>query len=66
MLVGGATTAWEVASMLTWSRPWSALGTIMRSAAVGEALAHLYTLADLGRAVQLVTEPPQRWLHRLA
>ncbi|MDQ7908563.1 MBL fold metallo-hydrolase [Phytohabitans sp. ZYX-F-186] len=46
----GAST-WAVAATLSWSRPWSALGPVLRQFAVGETYAHLLHLAALGRVV---------------
>lgn len=54
------TTAWELATALTWSRPFEGLGAFMRRAAVGETLAHLAYL----RIAQEVTadgETPLHW-----
>ena len=48
----GATT-WEVATRLTWSRPWSALQGYIKQSAVGETLAHLVRLERLGRIARL-------------
>ena len=45
---GGATTGWEVATMLHWSRPWGTIDGFMRRAAVLETLAHLRALEVRG------------------
>lgn len=47
----GATT-YELATLLTWSRPWDQIGQLRR-AAVGETLAHLAVLMRRGRVVRL-------------
>ena len=44
ILAGGGPaglTAWQVATGVTWSRPWSDLVSFQRQAAVGEVLSHL-------------------------
>lgn len=43
----GRPTAWEVATRLTWSRPWSEIG-FMRISAISETLAHLEYLVEQG------------------
>ena len=45
-------TTYELATRLTWSRPWDQIGQ-MRRAAVGETLAHLAVLQRRGRVVRL-------------
>jgi glyoxylase-like metal-dependent hydrolase (beta-lactamase superfamily II) len=45
-------TTYELATLLTWSRPWEQIGE-MRRAAIGETLAHLAVLARRGRVVRL-------------
>jgi glyoxylase-like metal-dependent hydrolase (beta-lactamase superfamily II) len=52
-------STYAIASLLTWSRPWSQLGT-MRRAAIGEALAHLVLLRRHGRVQNLGTDV-DRW-----
>ena len=47
----GATT-YELATLLTWSRPWDQIGELRR-AAIGETLAHLAVLVRRGRLVRL-------------
>jgi glyoxylase-like metal-dependent hydrolase (beta-lactamase superfamily II) len=53
----GATTAWEVTSAMTWSRPWDQIEGFMRRAALGEALAHLRALEVRGLVSQADGEP---------
>jgi len=48
VVAAGATTSWEVASGMKWSRPWAVTEVMMRNAAIGEALAHLHTLVHRG------------------
>jgi glyoxylase-like metal-dependent hydrolase (beta-lactamase superfamily II) len=43
----GRPTAWDVATQLTWSRPWSEIG-FMRITAVSETVAHLEYLVEQG------------------
>jgi glyoxylase-like metal-dependent hydrolase (beta-lactamase superfamily II) len=47
---------WELAGELTWSRPWSQYGGVMRLSAVGETTSHLVHLVRLGKVK--VTEGP--------
>jgi glyoxylase-like metal-dependent hydrolase (beta-lactamase superfamily II) len=56
----GATSAWDIASRMGWSRPWNRIEGFMRRAAVGEALAHLRALEMRG-IVREVPEEPSRW-----
>ncbi|WP_336215798.1 MBL fold metallo-hydrolase [Nonomuraea sp. LPB2021202275-12-8] len=42
-------TCWEVATKLTWSRPWESIPPFMRRAANNETLAHLVWLESRGR-----------------
>jgi glyoxylase-like metal-dependent hydrolase (beta-lactamase superfamily II) len=53
----GVSTAWELASRMTWSRPWEQIQGFMRRAAVGETLAHLRYLESLGVVREEVGEP---------
>ena len=55
----GTTTAWGVASHMTWNRPWDQIQGFMRRAAVGEALAHLLYLQRMGVVAEDVGEPSQ-------
>jgi glyoxylase-like metal-dependent hydrolase (beta-lactamase superfamily II) len=56
----GATTAWDIASGMGWSRAWNGIEGFMRRAAVGEALAHLRALEQRG-LVREVPGEPSRW-----
>jgi glyoxylase-like metal-dependent hydrolase (beta-lactamase superfamily II) len=53
----GVTTAWGIASRMTWNRPWEQIQGFMRRAAVGETLAHLLYLQRLGVLREEVGEP---------
>ncbi len=58
----GATTAWEIAERMTWSRPWNRIEGFMRRAAVTEIFAHLRTLERRGVLTVTGTEgEPLRW-----
>ena len=48
----GGLTAWQIATGVTWSRPWSELASFQRQAAVGEVLSHLRYLQSEGLAVE--------------
>ncbi|MCU1344833.1 MAG: beta-lactamase domain protein, partial [Acidimicrobiia bacterium] len=50
----GPDTAWEVAARMKWSRSWDSIEGFMRRAAVGEAMAHMLALADLGVLTEVV------------
>ncbi|CAI7980794.1 MBL fold metallo-hydrolase [Parafrankia sp. BMG5.11] len=54
----GATTAWEVARLMTWSRPWDEIGGFMKRSAVSEALAHLRALERRGLVHERPGDPP--------
>jgi glyoxylase-like metal-dependent hydrolase (beta-lactamase superfamily II) len=45
-------TAWQIATGVTWSRPWSELASFQRQAAVGEVLSHLRYLQSEGLAAE--------------
>jgi glyoxylase-like metal-dependent hydrolase (beta-lactamase superfamily II) len=47
---GQGSTAWQVAALVSWSRPWSQLTGFPRQAALGEVIAHLQHLQSQGRA----------------
>ncbi|MGH8918840.1 MAG: MBL fold metallo-hydrolase, partial [Actinomycetes bacterium] len=53
----GVTTSWGIAPRMTWSRPWAQIKGFMRRAAVGETLAHLHALEQLGILREEVAEP---------
>jgi glyoxylase-like metal-dependent hydrolase (beta-lactamase superfamily II) len=60
-LVGdGAPTAWDLATALTWSRPWEQIQPFMRRTAMLETLAHLVMLEAQGR-VTAGAGLPFRW-----
>jgi glyoxylase-like metal-dependent hydrolase (beta-lactamase superfamily II) len=56
----GVTSAWDIASQMTWSRPWNRIEGFMRRAAVGEAMAHLRALESQG-ILREVDGEPARW-----
>jgi glyoxylase-like metal-dependent hydrolase (beta-lactamase superfamily II) len=62
-VAAGASTIWEVATRLGWSRPWAEITGIMRRAALGETAAHLTHLERRGR-LELVGDTPLRWVVR--
>jgi glyoxylase-like metal-dependent hydrolase (beta-lactamase superfamily II) len=56
-------TAWELAEVLSWSRPWSAIDAVGRQLAMGETLAHLVLLERRGE-VRNSGDAPERWYPR--
>ncbi|MBO3746435.1 MBL fold metallo-hydrolase [Streptosporangiaceae bacterium NEAU-GS5] len=58
--VADGLTCWQIATRLTWSRPWETIPPFMRRAANNETLAHLHWLEARGR---LRREPgvPEIW-----
>jgi len=54
---GGAAACWDVATRLTWSRPWETIPPFMRRSANNETLAHLVWLEAKGRVVREPGEP---------
>jgi glyoxylase-like metal-dependent hydrolase (beta-lactamase superfamily II) len=60
IVAGGATTAWEVAALMEWSRPWERISGFMRRMALFEALAHLRALEVRGRLIPTGAKP-RRW-----
>ncbi|GAA5041202.1 glyoxylase-like metal-dependent hydrolase (beta-lactamase superfamily II) [Thermocatellispora tengchongensis] len=50
-------SCWEVATKLTWSRPWESIPTFMRRSANNETLAHLVWLEAKGRVRKVAGEP---------
>ena len=54
-------TAWQVATGVTWSRPWSDLVSFQRQAAVGEVLSHLRHLQARGLAARPTSTASARW-----
>jgi glyoxylase-like metal-dependent hydrolase (beta-lactamase superfamily II) len=59
----GAETVWEIATRLSWSRPWEEIGALMRRAALGETAAHLTHLELRGR-LDRSDGTPLRWRAR--
>ncbi|WP_241564425.1 MBL fold metallo-hydrolase [Nonomuraea polychroma] len=57
---GDGVTCWDVATRLSWSRPWETIPPFMRRAANNETLAHLVWLAAKGRVVR-VPGDPESW-----
>jgi glyoxylase-like metal-dependent hydrolase (beta-lactamase superfamily II) len=55
-------TAWQIATQLTWARPWETLPPFLRRSAAGESLAHLIVGQARG-LVRLETAPDstQHW-----
>lgn len=53
----GATTAWDIAARMHWSRSWDSIQGFMRRAAVGEALSHIRVLEIKGLVKETVGEP---------
>ncbi|MED5803856.1 MBL fold metallo-hydrolase [Gordonia sp. Z-3] len=61
-VAAGASTTWEVATTVSWTRPFAALDSRGQRQAIGETHAHLHHLAERGR---IVHKPgtPQRWIN---
>ncbi|GII92534.1 MBL fold metallo-hydrolase [Sinosporangium siamense] len=57
-------SCWELAGVLTWSRPWEAIRGFMRRAACNETLAHLVWLEARGRVVRVPGEPDLWYVKR--
>jgi glyoxylase-like metal-dependent hydrolase (beta-lactamase superfamily II) len=53
-------TCWDIATRLTWSRPWETIPTFMRRSANNETLAHLVWLEARDR-VRRVPGTPELW-----
>lgn len=60
VMATGATTAWEIAERMTWSRPWDRIQGFMRRMAVTEIFSHLRLLERRGVLRQVGTDP-LRW-----
>jgi glyoxylase-like metal-dependent hydrolase (beta-lactamase superfamily II) len=60
----GPSTAWSIAELLTWSRPWADMPSYARRSANGEALAHLRELEARGH-VQSSDAEIQVWTARV-
>jgi glyoxylase-like metal-dependent hydrolase (beta-lactamase superfamily II) len=56
----GSDTAWDIAPLMHWSRPFETLEGHMLRAAVGEAMSHLTELKERG-VVRSEGEEPIRW-----
>ncbi|MFI6597825.1 MBL fold metallo-hydrolase [Nonomuraea sp. NPDC050536] len=50
-------SCWDIATRLTWSRPWETIPPFMRRSANGETLAHLVWLEAKGRVRRQAGEP---------
>ncbi|MEV0596581.1 MBL fold metallo-hydrolase [Nonomuraea cavernae] len=53
-------SCWDIATRLTWSRPWETIPAFMRRSANNETLAHLVWLEARGQ-VRRVTGEPDLW-----
>lgn len=55
-------TSWQIATQLTWARPWDTIAPFLRRSAAGETLAHLIVGQARG-LVRVDGEPPsaQHW-----
>ena len=53
-------TAWDIASLLTWSRSWDDIAGFMRRAAVGETVSHLRVL-EVDGVVEVAEGEPALW-----
>ncbi|MGH3277152.1 MAG: MBL fold metallo-hydrolase, partial [Streptosporangiaceae bacterium] len=58
---GDGLSAWEVASQVTWSRPWSQISGFPRQAAIGEVVAHLQHLRSAGLATCTDVDGVGQW-----
>jgi len=56
----GVSSAWDIAGLMHWSRPWERIEGFMKRAAVAEAMAHLRALEVRG-VVHEVRGTPSRW-----
>jgi glyoxylase-like metal-dependent hydrolase (beta-lactamase superfamily II) len=56
----GQSTAWAIATQLTWSRGWAGLQGMMRRMALAETVAHLHYLT-VTRDVRRAGGPPLHW-----
>ena len=65
LILGGAgpagLSAWQAATGVTWSRPWSELVSFQRQAAVGEVLSHLRYLQARGLAAEADIDGVGSW-----
>lgn len=60
---GGARTVWEVANVVSWSRPWESLNGLQRRSAIGETHSHLERLARQ-RRIDHGPGRPDLWVPR--
>lgn len=60
IVAGGASTVWEVAERMSWSRGWDGLAGFMRRLALSEVHAHLVVLERRGEVVS-EGRTPIRW-----
>jgi glyoxylase-like metal-dependent hydrolase (beta-lactamase superfamily II) len=58
-------SAWHISRGLTWSRSWADLGPLGRRLAVGETLAHLYSLRERGAVTMAEARGVWEWRARL-
>ena len=58
---GDGRTAYEVAGLSRWSRPWSETPINLRRLALGETVAHLVVLAERGQVVARVVDGVEVW-----
>jgi glyoxylase-like metal-dependent hydrolase (beta-lactamase superfamily II) len=59
----GGATAFEVASRVTWNKPWETFSIWKRRSALGETLAHLRLLEEQGRVRRATdSDDAVRWL----
>jgi glyoxylase-like metal-dependent hydrolase (beta-lactamase superfamily II) len=54
-------TAWQLCSALSWSRPWAAFDLLNKRFALAETLAHLTLLRSRGEVRTAVAEGTARW-----
>lgn len=54
---GDGAACWDIATRLTWSRPWQSIAAHMRRAANNETLAHLAWLEQRGLVTRVPGEP---------
>ena len=63
---GAGSTAYEIASRVTWNRPWETFSVWKRRSAIGETLAHLRLVETQGRVRRVEDldgeHPVVRWI----
>ncbi|GIH24820.1 MBL fold hydrolase [Acrocarpospora phusangensis] len=57
----GPRTIWEIASLMTWNRPWDQLAPMLRGMAAGEAAAHLRAL-EVSELIRRTADEPVRFV----